>query len=216
MAGFGFILKVLFGIGCAFFCIILAWILWGQMVNKPSGDEAFVFVLGCAVNGEEPSSVLTYRLDAAYDYYLAHPDVTLVVTGGQGATEVIAEAVVMQRYLIEKGVPAAQILVESESTSTEENFRFSKELLQTNGYTIDDDTPIVYITNGFHCMRAGLYAANEGFTNVSVIAAGMPLMQLLPCYLREVFAVVYYLAFKSPNVGFLKNYIGYLAIFGKR
>ncbi len=215
LSGVGFIVKVLFFAGCALFLAVLCVILYGQWGSTPSGEEEIVIVLGCAVHGEEPSAVLVERLDTALAYYQAHPTVTLVVTGGQGAEEIIPEAVVMQRYLIAHGVPEAQVLVETQSSSTEENFRFSKILLEENGFVITTQTPIVYITNGFHCMRAGLYAQNEGFENATALAAGLPPMQYLPCYLREVFAVVYYAVFKSPSAGFLRNLVGVLHLGGK-
>lgn len=214
--GFGFACKVLFFLGCGLFVAVLLFILAGQYTNRPSGDAEIIIVLGCFVDGDEPSAVLVYRLEEAYAYYLEHPDVTIVVSGGQGPTESMPEAQAMQQYLIEKDVPENQILVESESSSTEENFRFSKILLEENGFNITENTEIVYITNGFHCARAGRYAQNEGFANATALPAGMPVSQIVTCYLREVFAVVYYIVFKSPNTGFLKNYVGLLAIFGKR
>ncbi len=211
--GVGFVLKVLFFAGCAFFMFVLGVILWGQWGSAPQGDEKIVVVLGCAVHGETPSAVLQCRLDAAYDYYLANPDCILVVCGGQFAGEEVAEGVAMQRYLIEKGVPEEQILCDDASVSTQENFLFAKTLLEEAGYSAEQ--AMVFVTNGFHCARATEYAKNAGFSDVSALAASVPPMQILPCYLREVFATVYYWAFKSPDTGFLKNYIGLLSIFGK-
>ncbi len=214
-AGFGFVCKIVFFLGCGLFLAVLLFILAGQVTNKASGNANVLIVLGCFVDGEAPSAVLTYRLDEAYTYYSEHPDVTIVVSGGQGPTETVAEAQVMQKYLLEKGVPESQLLVEDQSSSTEENFRFSKILLEENGFVFTDETEIVYVTNGFHCARAACYAIKEGFTAATALPAGMPISQIITCYLREVFAVVYYAVFKSPNVGFLKNYVGLLAIFGK-
>ncbi len=214
-SGFGFGCKVVFLAGCALFAVILCIIIAGQFTNKPSGDEEIMIVLGGGINGDEPGIALKYRLDEAYDYYLEHPDLTIVVAGGTGVAALEAEATVMQRYLVNKGVPEEQILVEDQSTSTDQNFRLSKVLLEENGFDITEDTPIIYVTNGFHCMRAGQYAKDAGFTNASALAAGLPASQILICYMREVFAVVYYAVFKSPDAGFLKNYVGLLAIFGK-
>ncbi len=215
-SGFGFCCKVLFLAGCALFVAILIMIIAGQFVNKPSGEETIMIVLGGGIDGDEPGVALKYRLDEAYEYYLTHQDITIVVSGGTGVGASQAEATIMQRYLVNKGVPEEQILVEDQSTSTEKNFRFSKLLLEENGFDITEDTPIIYVTNGFHCLRAGRYAKNEGFANASALAAGLPASEILICYLREVFAVVYYAVFKSPDAGFLKNYVGLLAIFGKQ
>ena len=48
----------------------------------------------------------------------------------------------MRDYLIEKGLPADRVLAESKSTSTEENFAFSLDILKERGYSAD--TPIVF------------------------------------------------------------------------
>ena len=196
--------------GCTFFVFVLGVILRGQWAAAPARDARAVVVLGCAVHGETPSRVLEYRLETAYQYHVQNPDAVLVVCGGQGPGEDIAEAEAMRRWLVQRGVPAGQILCEDQSTSTEENFAFAKELLARRG--IDAGEPAVYVTNGFHCYRAGKYAAAAGFARAQPLAAGLPLTQILPCYLREVFAVVYYWAFKSPHTGFMKNLVGLMAL----
>lgn len=191
----GRLLLGLFGAGFAFFLFVLAVILRGQFAPAPAGGEQAIVVLGCAVHGERPSAVLEYRLQAAYEYHLQQPAALLVVCGGQGAGEDISEAEAMRRWLTAKGVPEAQILCEDQSTSTEENFAFAKTLLEQRG--VKADSPVVYVTNGFHCYRAGKYAAAAGFTQAAALPAAISWTQVLPCYLREVFAVVYYWAFKS-------------------
>ncbi len=47
------------------------------------------------------------RLEAAIAYYERNPKVLLVVSGGQGPQEDISEALAMERYLIERGIPRA-------------------------------------------------------------------------------------------------------------
>ena len=89
----------------------------------------------------------------------------------------------MRDYLIAKGLPADRVLAESGSTSTEENFAFSLTILREHGF--DETTPIVYVSNAFHCYRAGKYAALAGFTKATALPAATPLRSVLPCYLRE-------------------------------
>lgn len=76
-----------------------------------------------------------------------------------------AEGDAMRDYLIAKGLPADRVLAESGSTSTEENFAFSLTILREHGF--DETTPIVYVSNAFHCYRAGKYAALAGFTTAT-------------------------------------------------
>lgn len=194
--GLGYGLKIFFWAGCILFAgaMILIHIL-GHTVAA-TGQEQAVIVLGAGLRGERVTGLLARRLDAAYEYHLTNPDALIIVSGGQGPGESIPEAVAMKRYLVEKGIPENQILTETESTSTEENFAFSQEILRQNG--IEPTQPIAYVTNTFHCYRAGLYARDSGFTDVSSVSATIGPDSILPCYMREVFAVAYYWVFKSP------------------
>lgn len=136
------------------------------MHNTTDTPDAVV-VLGCQVIGTRPSTMLQARLVAAENYLKAHPDVICVVSGGQGENEQISEAQCMYNYLTENGIPAAQILMEDQSTSTEENLRFSKELLQSKGYATEK---IAFATDGFHEYRVSLLAKDNGITAYAVSA----------------------------------------------
>ena len=203
--------KVFLGLvlaGCLVLGTTIAVIVSGQVKNTADGSEKTLVVLGCAVHGDRPSLVLTYRLQAALNFYEKNLDVNIVVCGGQGPQENVSEALAMKRWLVEHGVPDEQILMEARSTSTEENFRFAAELLRERGE--DPSQPVAYVTNGFHCYRAGKYAAREGFTDARAVPAGLPAPQILASYLREALAVLYYWVFKSASSGPLHNLIGFL------
>ena len=58
--------------------------------------EATVVVLGCKVNGEEPSLMLRRRLECAMEYLAENPQADCVVSGGMGDNESYTEAHVMQ------------------------------------------------------------------------------------------------------------------------
>ena len=73
----------------------------------------------------------------------------------------------MKAWLVQRGVPAEQILEEDQSTSTEENFRFARAILEA--YGLSADAPVAYVTNAFHCYRAGKYAALVGFSDVRAV-----------------------------------------------
>lgn len=208
-AGVGRVLKILFFCGCGVFCALLAFVALSGYANRADGDERALVVLGAGLRGERVSTVLRYRLDAAYEYHLQNPDAVIVVTGGQGRGEDIPEAVAMKRYLAAKGVPEELIIEEGKSTSTEENFLFAARLLAERG--IGQDAPIAYCTNAFHCYRAGKYARLVGFADVSAVPAGINASAVMTCYLREVFAVLYYWVFKSSRSGFMHDLVGVLA-----
>lgn len=176
---------VFFGLCCLAALGILVFIgIRGHAVQADFTEDA-VIVLGAGVRGERVSRTLQQRLDAAVVYAEKNPRAILVVSGGQGAQETVTEAYAMRKYLIQRGVAAERILSEECATSTQENFRFSKQLLDG---VFDKPYRAAYITNNFHAYRAGQYAKREGIDAVSY-PAPLDWHQIPINYVRELFAV---------------------------
>nr|WP_325211485.1 YdcF family protein [uncultured Oscillibacter sp.] len=149
-----------------------------------------VIVLGAGVNGETPSAALWSRIRAAEDYLEKHPEVPVVLSGGQGPGERITEAEAMRRALGgEDGAENARFLLEERSANTAQNFAFSKALLEERG--LDTETAVIaVVTNDFHCFRAHMIAQKQGL-NIVDVPAELPWWWLTAnYYLREAFAVV--------------------------
>ncbi len=149
-----------------------------------------VIVLGAGVNGETPSAALWSRIQAAAEYLEDHPDIPVVLSGGQGPGEDISEAEAMRRALWTNSEKRnACYLLEDQSRNTAENFRYSKELLEANG--VDTENAVVaVVTNDFHCFRAHMIAQKQGLHTVD-IPAELPWWWLTAnYYAREAFAVV--------------------------
>ena len=70
----------------------------------PDETPDFIVVLGAQVQGDGPSLTLKKRLDKALEFLQAHPDRTVIVSGGQGPDEAHTEASVMAQYLLAHGV----------------------------------------------------------------------------------------------------------------
>ena len=198
------VLAVLLGV----YLVVIAFVTVSGYMNPPTGNEQVVIVLGAGLHKDKPSKLLQYRLDKAYEFAAAHPNAIVVTSGGQGRDEWVPEGDAMRDYLIAKGLAPARVLSESRSTSTEENFAFSLEILRTHGY--DETTPVVYVSNAFHCYRAGKYAALAGFANATELAAATPLRSVLPCYMREALALLYYWVFKTSATGPMHAMVGLL------
>lgn len=160
--------------------------VYGLNDNVTYKEDA-VIVLGAAVHGERITMPLKYRLDKAIEYSSKNPDAVIVVTGGQGFQETVSEAYAMEKYLADNGVGAERIIKEEEATSTKENMRFSKALLDAR---LDAGYTVAVITNNFHIFRGVSLAKSEGFTDVSHMGAELQWYNLLPCYFRECFAVL--------------------------
>lgn len=151
--------------------------------------EDAIIVLGAGIHGETVSRVLQMRLDTAVTYHEVNSKAVIVVSGGQGQGETISEALAMERYLVKKGVPQDRIIKEDRSTSTDENFKFSKAILDQY---FDGNYETAFTTNTFHIFRAQMVAKNNGLKSHSLHAPidgyMMPVV-----YIREVLALYYYL-----------------------
>ena len=182
-------LKIAFS---ALLCITLAFssclYFFGKSDSVTYNEDALI-VLGAGVHGERPSLTLKGRLDAAYEYHKRNPDSLIVVSGGKGNGEDITEALAMERYLSSLGVPGEKIVKEEKSTSTFENFMFSKKILDG---LFEKDCKCAYITNEYHVFRAGKIAEKAGFKAVSHAHSDTVWHSVLPGVLRECAAVIKY------------------------
>lgn len=174
-------------------CCISALLLYGSADNVTYTEDVLI-VLGTSVHGDQISNSLKSRLDTAYEYYIKNPDVIMVLSGGHGAQENISESLAMERYLIERGVSEQNLLNEDKSTSTFENFKFSKEIL--NEY-FDKPYTTAFATNEYHIYRAESLARIIGFENISHIHSNTNLLSITTGTLRECLAVIKMWIFKQ-------------------
>ena len=72
----------------------------------------------------------------------------LILSGGPVVWK-YTYASLMEEYAVHLGVPKKAILLEDKSTSTEENARFTKEILKKYGYT-----SLILVTSPYHSKRA--------------------------------------------------------------
>ena len=185
--------KAIIIISSAIIASILIYIsaITGLMINaqcKSPKNAKAIIILGCKVNGEKPSRMLTRRLDSAYEFLKENQDVICIVSGGKGDDEKISEAQAMKNYLLDKGVSPDIIIMEDKSTNTYENIENSAEILQN--YNINN---IAIVTDGFHQYRAGYIAEKFGLESSALNAkTDMLTKWLIPTYwVREWLAVSY-------------------------
>lgn len=160
-------------------------IIEGKKLQYENVD--YVIVLGARLYGNIPSPSLLERLKVAKDYLIENKDVKVVVTGGQGANEDIAEAHAMKKYLIDNGIDNDRILVEDKSTSTFENLKMSLDRIKK----IDDreNINVLIATNKYHIFRSKFLAKRLGMIPFG-LPAETPPTTILSSYIREYFAVI--------------------------
>lgn len=176
----------LFGI-CTVTALVISYFMIAEMNDSPNDKPTTLVVLGCQIKLDQPSRMLKRRLDKAYEYLAEHEDVSVVVSGGQGSDEITSEADVMRNYLVSKGISESRIFMEDKSVNTQENIRFSKEIIEENGLCSD----ITIVTDGFHQLRGDIFARREGLKAYNISAPTA--LWLLPTYwVREWFGILYY------------------------
>ncbi|CCH35748.1 YdcF family protein [Actinosynnema sp. NPDC047251] len=139
-----------------FVSLLLYSIIYGK-TGRRTGFAA-VIVLGAGLVGDRVPPLLAGRLDRATKLYrrevaAGHAPV-IVVSGGQGADEDTSEAAAMRGYLIGRGVPDDVIVLEDRATTTEENLKYSRALLDERGHT----GRTVAVTNNYHVFRTAVLA----------------------------------------------------------
>lgn len=168
--------------------------------NNNTGETTpWLIVLGAQVSKYKPtfpSPQLKSRLDTSIDYLEANPQVLVIVTGGQGSNEAEAEAVVMARYLRERGISPDRIYTEDRSTSTIENFLYAQALIRQDPALPDLHTATV-ATNDYHMYRAMRIARQAGIATVYSLPAPTKSGKIAKAYLRETLALAYH--FLSPH-----------------
>ncbi|MDE5884551.1 MAG: YdcF family protein [Oscillospiraceae bacterium] len=159
--------------------------------NQPE-TPATVLILGCKVRRDgAPTLMLKKRLDAGAAYLEQHPEVSVIVCGGQGSDEVISEAECMKNYLIqEKKINPERIYQEDRSTSTQENFENAKEILDVH----ELGSQIIIVTDGYHQYRASRIA--DGLNLECTAVSARTSWYLVPSYwVREWLGICYQFVF---------------------
>lgn len=181
------VLVYVFVSALALMIIFMSFLLLYGGIDNAEYDEDAIIVLGAGIHGEQVSQTLRRRLDSAVDYYEKNKDAVIVVSGGQGPGENITEALAMERYLIEQGIPQNKIIKEEKSTSTEENFSYSKKILDEY---FDGDYSVAFATSEFHVYRSEQMARKIGVNVTSHVHGDTSWYMILPTCTRECLAVI--------------------------
>lgn len=161
--------------------------------GTPDAEAEYLVVLGAKVRDDGPSVSLWDRINAAADYLKAHEDTIAIVSGGQGEDEPITEAQCMHDELVKLGIDESRIWMEDKATSTDENMRFSLDLIEEKTGTRPEKLAI--LSSEYHLYRSSLMAKKLGIEFVGVPAKTSRLSQLVNHAMREVAGVWHFYIF---------------------
>ncbi|MBQ3431348.1 MAG: YdcF family protein [Clostridia bacterium] len=132
--------------------------------REPKKNKDFIIILGCKIRKDgTPYPLLQGRIDRAVRFYKEQLEATgkqaaFIPSGGQGADEVIPEAVSIKNYLMEQGIEESLIFPETKSATTRENMRFSAEIAHAQ----NPEARLVFSTTNYHVFRSGILSRDEG------------------------------------------------------
>jgi len=118
-----------------------------NLVNLFPGKLDYVVVLGAGLIGDQVTPLLASRIDKGIAIYQKQPGCKLIMSGGQGPDEIIAEGQAMANYAFEQDIPVEDTVIENQSTNTEENLKFSYALMKPG-------SRFALVTNYYHVFRA--------------------------------------------------------------
>lgn len=186
-------LFTLEGLWFSFTFMALLFYSWVYRLLPRRRQYDYIIIHGAGLDGPRPTPLLAGRIDKALELWnKQHQHGKFVVSGGQGADEIVSEAQAMRDYLLEKGVPADAILMEDKSTTTWENLRYSLAIINadratgvdatssaavassgdvtttasdastSNDAPADSEFTTAVVTSDFHVFRCAEYAHNLG------------------------------------------------------
>jgi len=132
----------------------LAWT--GSHPDTKSVDA--IVVMGAAQYDGVPSPLLASRLQHALDLWKLKQAPVIAVTGGKRAGDRFTEGDTSRRWLTDRGVPAANIIVESVGHSTWESIENLAPFL--NKARVHS---VVVVSSSWHVQRAELSLEELGF-----------------------------------------------------
>ena len=147
------------------FVIFMLYCIFLQIIPRKR-DFDYVIIHGAGLlEGGHMSKLLSQRLDKAIEVYRKDPTPPILIpSGGKGSDEIISEAEAMERYLIEKGIPADMIIKEDQSATTFENLVNSKAIIDAREGT----KYTVLVTSNYHVYRALRYCRRIGLNAIGV------------------------------------------------
>ena len=154
-------------------------------------------ILGAAAYNGEVSPVYRERIDHGITLYEEGYVDRLIVTGGTADQGEESDASAAKKYLLSRGIPEEAVLMEDQSSITQENLENSKAIMEENGY----ETAII-VSDPLHMKRAMLLAEDAGITAYSSPTPSTRYISLrtkIPFLARETF---YYIGYKWYRIFF--------------
>ncbi|HZL55436.1 MAG TPA: YdcF family protein, partial [Bryobacteraceae bacterium] len=141
------------------YLIVLSVLIGKESTRDEAHPADVIVVMGAAEYRGRPSPVLKLRLEHAAELYEKHLAPYIMTTGGPGGDPSFTEGGVGRSYLIDRGVPAEAIVVETEGDSTAYSLSAASEIFRRMGLR-----SCIIVSDGYHIFRVKRILEHQGFT----------------------------------------------------
>lgn len=183
-----YILLSIYFVG-TFLCYII--LNYGMSIWARRRKATILLVLGSQLDDiDNVTDVLRWRLNKAIQVYYRQKSntqskITIIVTGGPKSQSNYSEAEGMENYLIQKGIPAEDIILEPLAKNTADNFSYTKAIIKERRLS----GKVLVITSRFHVMRSHFIAHQNNF-KAYFEGAGTPMYVWPFSIIREYIAFI--------------------------
>ncbi len=173
-------------------CVLISTIILSTKAARriPALDKDYIIILGCQIKKDGTlTPLLKGRVDRAIAFAnmqkkIKDKSIIFIPSGGKGNDEIISEAEAMKNYLLEQGINKKDIIIEDRSTNTNENMKYSFNLIKNK------KANIAFSTTNYHVFRSGVIATNNGI-KIEGIGAKTKRYFWLNAFIREFIATIY-------------------------
>jgi uncharacterized SAM-binding protein YcdF (DUF218 family) len=164
---------------------VTAFQVWRTGQRYQPTAAGAVVVMGAAQYNGVPSPDLRARLDQAALLWHQHYSTSIMVTGSKEPGDTYTEAEASDRYLVSRGIPAADIM-QAGGRDSWDNLALAAPALIARG-----DTTVLVVTDPFHEARSLAIASSVGLTPFPTPAQHPAITGLstVPFYAKETVGV---------------------------
>ena len=167
-------------------------VLYAKRDDRAPAD--CIIVLGAGTNGTTPNAVFRERLNHAVTLYNEGYADTILLTGGYSPGNEHSDAYIAGQYLQSLGISAEAILLEEQSTITQENLEFAKEIMKN-----EELSTCILVSDPLHMKRSMMMAKDyeiEAISSPTPTTRYQTWRSKLPFLTRETFFYVGYQIYK--------------------
>ena len=166
-------------------CIITAINIYhyGKTDEKQRADVAII--LGAAASDHEVSPVYRERINHAIWLYQNGYVKNIITTGGVTNRNTKSDAEIAKEYIVNSGIPESSVFTDNQSTITEENLKYAREIMQKQNFA-----SCILVSDPLHMIRSMQMAKNLGltaFSSPTPTTRYQSLRTQIPFLVREVF-----------------------------